>query len=293
MSFTTIFRSPISNLSQVAKKLDEKIVTFCSQLAKRLEVDEANMLVEFQACLKYFEMEETKEIEKIKTKKLSDEEKEEKKRFQEEEKQRKLHEKEEEKQRKLHEKEVEKQRKLQEKEEEKLKKQQEKEALLLKKKEEKEAEKARQKELKEAKKAEKSSPKSSSSSPKSSPKASSEGSKFETELVRPFDINTAFWSGGKPKSIKGEKVYLHSSGLVLKLEEDDTQATLFGYKGAGGGVYEESKMVLDDFLPIKQWAKNCGIKVPSLPDLELDDEEEEEVIIESDAEEDDDLELSE
>jgi len=288
MSFATIFRSPISNLSQVAKKLDEKIVTFCSQLAKRLEVDEATMLVEFQACLKYFEMEETKEVEKIKAKKLSDEEKEEKKRLQDEEKQRKLQEKEAEKLKKLEEKEAEKQRKLQEKEMEKLKKQEEREALMKKKKEEKEAEKARQKELKEAKKAEKSPSKSSSpKSSASSPKETTEGSKFENELVRPFDINTAFWSDGKQKSIKGEKVFLHSSGLVLTLTDDG--ATLFGYKGSGGGVYEESKMVLDDFLPIKKWAKACGIHVPSLPELELDDDEEE-VVIED---EEDDLELSE
>jgi len=262
MSFTAVFRSPIASLSQVAKKLDEKVVIFCSQLAKRLEVDEAQLVIEFQACLKYFELEETKEIEKIKSKKLSEEEKEEKKRQLEAEKLRKQEEKEAQKLKKQQEKEEEKLKKQQEKEAEKLKKEEEK----LRKKEEKEIQKAREKQLKEAKKSEKSTP-----SPKSSPSA---GFDFEDELVRPFNINTAFWNDGKHKTIKGEKVYLHSSGLVLILNDDE--ATLFGYRSSGGGVYEEQKMVADNFMPIKKWARECGIHVPSLPQ-EFEDEDEDEL----------------
>jgi len=62
MSFAKVFQPSIQNLAQVAKNLDDNIVFFCSQLAKRLEVDETKVVVEFKACLQYLELAETKQI---------------------------------------------------------------------------------------------------------------------------------------------------------------------------------------------------------------------------------------
>jgi hypothetical protein len=267
MSFATIFKTPIANFTATAKKLDERMKVFCIQLAKRLEVDEAKLIVEFEACLKLFEMEEFKTVEKLVSKKLSEEEKEEKKRIQEEEKARKIAFQQLEKEKKEQEKRELAEKKKQEKELEKEKKEQEKLELAEKKKQQKEKEKELKKMEKEAKKSEKS-PKSN----KVTPVKLNEGFDFDIESV-PFDKDSDFWKDGKTKTIQGQKRFIHEeTKLILSFTDDEV--ILFGIKTGDKTAVLEKDMTNEELTKIREWSKDCGIYVPSLAQDENDEEEE-------------------
>ena len=267
MSFAKIFKSQIEQFTQVAKKLDERMNVFASQLAKRLDVDENKMLIEFQACLKYFELEESKEMEKVL-------DKEEKKRQLEAEKAEKLRQKEEEKAEKLRLKEIEKQKKDEEKAQLKLQKEQEKAQKILQKEQEKELKK---KEKEESKSREK-----EISKAKKTPTKFDEGFDF---TCKPIHFDNKFWEQVKQKTIQGQGVNLHEeTGLIFNRDE---HPVLVGIKNEKGVILEAQMQT--KYQVALEWAKQCGFLVPSLPDEE---EEEEEIVLEQD-EDEDDLELTE
>lgn len=269
MSFAKIFKAQIDSFTEVAKKLDARMKNFAHQLAKRLDVDENKMLIEFEACLKYFELEESKEMEKSL-------EKEKKKMELEEEKEKRRRERDEEKAQKALQREIEKQKKDEERAQKLREKEEEKAQKLLQKMQEKELAKKQKDEEKERAKLIKQTAKKESAS------KLDETYDFESE---PIKLSNNFWKSVTPKTIQGLKVDLHKeTGLILTKDE---HPVLFGIK-IDKGVITEDKM-LDKYLSAKTWAKNCGIIVPSLQD----EDEEEVVIIEDEVEENDDLELTE
>ena len=231
MSFAQIFKTPIQNLSQVAKKLDDNISVFCQQLAKRLEVDESTLKIEFTACLQYFELQETP----LKVKKLSDEEKEEKTRLKELEKA---------------EREAKKAQEKAEKEAKKAQEKAEKEA-------EKEAKKAEKEAIKQNKKSEKSSNKSSG---KSSPSQKIEEVHFDFENEDPVPFeeeDDGFWKG-KTMKVGGQACFFNEK-TNLFLQKQDDFFVLYALKHNKKAIPEA-----DIDAHIKVWVEKCGIKVPSL-----------------------------
>ena len=182
MSFAKVFQPSIQNLAQVAKNLDDNIVFFCSQLAKRLEVDETKVVVEFKACLQYLELAETKQIEKVKAKFVSDEEKQEKLRLKELEKA-------------------------------------EKEAKKAQEKAEKEAKKEQEKAEKLAAKAPKSSKTSSKSSP--AQKIEEVHFDFENEEPVQFEEDSEFWKG-KTMKVGGKSCFFNEKTNLFLQKEDDS-----------------------------------------------------------------------
>jgi len=225
MSFAQIFKTPIQNLSQVAKKLDDNISVFCQQLAKRLEVDESTLKIEFTACLQYFELQETP----LKAKKLSDEEKEEKTRLKELEKA--------------------------EREAKKAQEKAEKEAKKAQEKAEKEAKKEQEKAEKLAAKA----PKSSKTSSKSSPAQKIEEVHFDFENEEPvqFEEDSEFWKG-KTMKVGGKSCFFNEKTNLFLQKEDDS-VVLYALKNDKKAIPEA-----DIDVNIKIWVEKCGIKVPSL-----------------------------
>jgi len=239
MSFTQIFKTPIQNLSQVAKKLDDNISVFCQQLAKRLEVDEATLKIEFTACLQYFELQETP----LKAKKLSEEEKEEKTRLKELEKA---------------EKEAKKAQEKAEKEAKKAQEKAEKEAKKAQEKAEKEAEKEAKKAEKEAVKQNKKS-ETKKSSKSTSPKSMKieEGFDFISEEPVEFEEDSEWWKG-KTMKVGGVQCMFHEQ-TKLFIRQIEGKPVLYALKTGAKAIQEQD---IDD--DIKQWVQSCGIQVPSL-----------------------------
>ena len=230
MSFTSVLKPSINQLSQTLRKLDSRVKVFCAQLADRLEVDPSKLEVEFEACLKIFELEQSpkKIVEKL-SPQQKEEEKERKLKEKEEEKQRKLKEKEEEKERKLKEKEEEKQKKLKEKEEEKERKLKEKEELKKQKKEKKED------------------------------KDEIDLSYFEKFVAIEYDKEDEYWKKGMKRTINKEKVFIHEdTNLILSLTDDEP--TLYGLL-VGKSVVLSSKMTDDKFQVLLNWVEECGINL--------------------------------